>query len=60
MALALFAEIHVRDFRAAKAWNRQSTRKRDREGWQRLTASLAKLGHDDLSEAVKRYARALP
>jgi hypothetical protein len=47
-------------FRAAKAWNRQSTRKRDRDGWQRLAASLAELGHDDLSEAVKGYARALP
>lgn len=38
--------------RAAKAWNRQASSKRDREDWMRLMASLGKHGHDDLAEAI--------
>lgn len=41
--------------RAARAWNRQASRKRDREGWQRLLVLLAQHeGHDDLIEAIGR------
>lgn len=41
--------------RAARAWNRQADRKKDREEWQRLLVSLARHeGHGDLIEAIGR------
>lgn len=45
--------------RAARAWNRQATKKRDRDDWTRLAGSLAKLGHEALSDAVAGHAKAL-
>jgi hypothetical protein len=46
--------------RAARAWNKLSTTKRDRAAWNRLSGSLASLGYAELGEAVERHAKALP
>lgn len=46
--------------RAARAWNRASSSKRERATWERLAGSLAELGHGELGEAVKRRAKAMP
>lgn len=46
--------------RAAKAWNRQAGRQRERDEWKRLVESLASHGHDDLAEAIGREKLGLP
>lgn len=45
--------------RAARAWNRASSSKREQASWERLAGRLAELGHDELGEAVKQRAKGL-
>jgi hypothetical protein len=44
--------------RAAQAWNDQALSRRDRKAFERLTESLSRLGHAELSLALERHVKA--